>query len=138
MSLLASGLEDVIGDSESLARFITSSGHFAKTTGRVKYPAFLPDKTDHETSVFRVNALDESQISKVGSDNVPNGHFHGAAIVLARVAREAHLEVAADEPPHRHGVFRNWPKDDDPIAQKSARMSIAEEIAEDAFFSPRV
>ena len=104
----------------------------------MKYPAFLPDKVDDETSVFRLDGLDERQISEIGAKNMPNGHFYGAAVVKVGVVRRETLTVLADEPPDRHGVFRSWPLHDDAEFKKARRMEIAEAIAEEAAFLPRI
>ena len=50
MTILPSGLEELIGDSELLARFITQSGHYVQSKDHVKHTAFLPDKIDDEIS----------------------------------------------------------------------------------------
>lgn len=138
MTILPSGLEELIGDSELLARFITQSGHYVQSKDHVKHTAFLPDKRDDETSVFRIEGLDTQEISRVGSANVPSGHFHGAAVVRATCARRHKLEVSSAEPPDRHGVFRNWPIDIDAEEQRARRMNIAQQIAADSTFIPRV
>jgi len=138
MAALTSGLAEEIDDSEHVGRFITSSGHVAKTKGRVKHPAFFPDKTDDETSIFRVDGLDQRQISEIGSANIPYGNFHGAAVLRAGIVRRETLTVLADEPPDRHGVFRSWPHHDDAEFQKARRMEIAMALAEEANFVPRI
>jgi hypothetical protein len=104
--MLPSGLPELVGDDENLARFLTSSGHF--NTQMVKPSAFLPS-ADRETSVFRHDGDPTSELWAMGSQHLGGRSFHGAAIVKARDVRAISLEVMADEPPPRHAVIKGWP-----------------------------
>ena len=138
MSILPSGLLEAVGDSELLARFIRYSGHYVATKNRIKYAAFLPDKAEDETSVFRVDGLTDLEVSTVGTQNVPSGSFHGMAVIRADVARKQKLEVISAEPPGRHAVFQKWPLDFDEDEQRSKRMVIAMELAERSTYKPKI
>jgi hypothetical protein len=138
MSSLPSGLEDIPSDGEPLARFVTSSGWVAKSTGRVKHQAFLP-APDDDTSVYRVDGMSQAEIWThaekhfVDGTGQPHPH-HGAAISAASVVRQAGIGVIAHEPPPKHANLRGWPKHDDPELQKSKRKEIATRIADAASF----
>ncbi|NNM84507.1 MAG: hypothetical protein HKL96_01945 [Phycisphaerales bacterium] len=56
--------------------------------------------------------------------------LHGAAIIRAKVVTDAELAVAADEPPLRHAVIRDWPWiDSDPELQKAQQKERAIKLA---------
>ena len=138
MSLLLSGLDINVSDSEALARFCTSSSWVAKSIGRVKHQAFLP-APDDDTSVYRIHGMSEEEIWDhaatyfVNALGEPYSH-HGAAVVNTAVVRNAEIQVIADEGPPRHANLRGWPKDTDPTAQKARRMAVATRIADNAKF----
>lgn len=138
MSLLPSGLEDQVHDAETLARFCGSSSWFAKTTGRVKYQAFLP-APDNDTSVYRVSGMlpkdicDHAERYFVDSDNQPHKH-HGAALIEATNVRTAGIDAVAHEGPPLHANLRGWPRHEDPELQKSRRKEVASKIANKASF----
>ena len=88
MSTLASGLPVVVGDDEGLARIVIFSKWVAGSTGRVKYPAFLP-APDHETSVFRRAALTDERLWELGTEAAERGTLYGAAVVQTSVVRRA-------------------------------------------------
>ena len=136
MSALPSGLPLIVEEDEPLARFMTSSSWFARTTRRVKHNAFLP-APDDDTSVFRARDLPPEALWKIGEEAMPDVGFHGAGIVKASLVRKATLDVIAGEPPPRHANIRGWPKNDDPELQKAARKKIAMSVAEEALFVPR-
>ena len=131
MTPLQSGLPLAVGDHERLARFIPSSGWFAKTTGRVKHQAFLP-AADHETSVARSTGLPEHRLWQLGEEYLRGKHFYGAAVVPAAIIRRNMLEAVPQEPPLFHANVLGWPVESDPELQKARRKAIAESIAEDA------
>jgi hypothetical protein len=129
--MLPSGLPEVIADGEDLARFLTQSSHF--TSKMPKPSAFLPSPSDHETSVSRHGAAPLESLWALGLEAAGSRHLHGAAVFKARTVRDAQLEVAADEPPPRHAVIRNWPWiEEDPELQKAAQKEKALLIASQA------
>jgi len=138
MSLLPSGLDEHVEDTESLSRFLPSSSWIAKSTGRVKNPAFLP-APDDDTSVYRVTGLHDIEIWKIANDHfidasgTPHKH-HGAALVQAVEVRKAEIDAIAQEGPPRHANLRGWPKINDADLQKAKRKVIATKIADKATF----
>jgi len=57
-------IEDKVPPLEPITRYIFSERHYAKTTGRVKYPAFWPK--DGVTSIFRIGSFTSEQIWNIG------------------------------------------------------------------------
>ena len=55
---------DLVGPSDTIARYIFDKKHYAASIERVKYPAFLPP--NGEVSVFRVTSLAEEKIWDIG------------------------------------------------------------------------
>jgi hypothetical protein len=134
--MLLSGLPELVGDNESLARFLTSSSHF--NTQVVKAAAFLPS-SDRETSVFRHEGDPPSDLWTIGIEYLGGRTFHGAAIVKAGEARAASLDVSADEPPARHAVIKGWPwLDGDAELQKAQQKERALSIASKAILLLRL
>ncbi len=122
---LPSGLPEEVADEESLARFLTSSGHF--NASGVKPAAFLPNPADGRTSVFRHGAEPREALESIGRTEVGQVRsVHGAGIITAGSVRAAHLEVEAVEPPPRHADITDWPwhKEDREFA-KAERKEIA-------------
>jgi hypothetical protein len=106
--MLPSGLPELVGDEEDLARFLPSSGQF--NTLMAKPAAFLPSQKDRETSVFRHGSEPRDALWGLWDQHVAaNRRLHGAAIVKAIDIRAALLDVVAAEPPPRHAAIRNWP-----------------------------
>ena len=129
--MLPSGLPDYVADEEDLARFLTQSSHF--TLLMAKPAAFLPSHKDRETSVSRHGTAPSDALWWLGLEAAGNRPLYDAAIFRAHTARAAQLEVAADEPPPRHAVLRNWPwVEDDPELQRAAQKEKALLIARDA------
>ncbi len=48
-------------ENETIARFLLSKNHFARTKNIVKYRAFLPNR-DGETSVYRTTGIVDAEI----------------------------------------------------------------------------
>ena len=58
-----------VGSGEPLARFLTSSGQFAKTKKIVKWSGVMPVK-DGKTSIFRIAGLTDSVVLAIGHREV--------------------------------------------------------------------
>lgn len=124
MKTLPSGLPDHVADDEDLARFLTQSSHFNATMA--KPAAFLPSPKDRATSVSRHGGALRDELWSLGLVASGDRKLYGAAILKAGVAREASLEVHADEPPPRHALLIGWPWDEsDPEEQKAKQKEIA-------------
>lgn len=132
MDALPSGLPEVIGDAEDLARFLTSSSQF--NTRMVKPAAFLPNPANRETSVFRHGSEPRAGLLEIGTTHILGDRtLHGAAICKALHVRAARLEVAAKEPPPRHANIIGWPwSEADPELAKAERKELAALIAQHA------
>jgi hypothetical protein len=117
--MLVSGLPDLVGDDEDLARFLTSSSQF--NAQMAKPSAFLPSVRDRETSVFRHGTEPRAALWAIGDEYAAgNRTIHGAAVVKAKDVRATQLDVIADEPPPRHAAIRGWPLvENDPELQKA-------------------
>lgn len=127
--MLASGLSDVIANDESLARFLTSSSQF--NSHGVKHSAFLPNPSDHTTSVFRHSGEPIAELWRIGKEEAARERtLYGASIVAAGDIRDLGLQALADEPPLRHGIICDWPFDkSDPDLEKGKQKAIAMGIA---------
>lgn len=130
--MLVSGLPDLVGDDEDLARFLTSSSQF--NAQMAKPSAFLPSVRDRETSVFRHGGEPRATLWALGDEHAAgNRTVHGAAIIKARDVRAAQLDVVAEEPPPRHAVIQGWPwLDGDPELQKAQQKERAVLVASKA------
>jgi len=101
-----------ISSKETTTRYIFYSRYYAKTIGRIKYPAFVPDKNG-ETSVFRISNLDDQQIWDIGENHVSP---YSSRTLLARGDLAAldifdeGLEIEADTTNHKlHANIVGWP-----------------------------
>jgi hypothetical protein len=133
--MLSSGLTEEVLDCEVAARAIVSSTWVAKTTGRVKYPAFLPNQ-DHETSITRALKLSPDQLWASAQAAAGNRNLHGIGNAHVGRIRIEHLDVTSSEPPDFHADIVRWPIDPDPDLQRAKRNAVAGNIAEDAWFTP--
>ncbi len=129
---LPSGLPEHVADEEDLARFLTSSGHYSEKA--VKPSAFMPNPKNGETAVFRHGAEPLEDLKAIAQAEVgAERRIHGAAIVKARMVRQAELELQANEPPPRHADIISWPwSKDDPEFGKAERKAKAALIAQKA------
>ena len=124
MATLPSGLPDVVGDDEDIARFLTQSNQFNATM--VKPAAFLPSPKDRETSVSRHGKEPADRLWRLGLSAAGERTLYGAALLKAHVVRGAGLELAADEPPEFHAVIRGWPwLTNDPEMQRAQQRERA-------------
>jgi len=126
MLILPSGLPELIGADEDLARFLTQSSQFTKVM--VKPAAFLPSSSG-ETSVSRAGpeifgaAVGDRACGRGQTDPIRSRHLKAAAVT-------APLRVDADEPPPCHAALRGWPvQATDPQLQKAQRKRLAEFLA---------
>lgn len=129
---LPSGLPELVGEDEDLARFLTSSGHY--NTSKVKPSAFMPNPKNGETSVFRHGAEPLGDLKAIAQGEVgADRRIHGAAVVKVDAVRAANLEVLAKEPPLRHADIVRWPwMQNDPEFGKAAQKELAALIAQKA------
>lgn len=129
---LPSGLPERVADTEPLARFLTSSGHFNATS--VRPTAFLPNPRDGKTSVFRHGLEPRENLENIGRTEVTQDRsLYGAGIIAASEIRAVELEIEACEPPNRHADITAWPwLADDPGFGKSQRKVIALALAQKA------
>ena len=128
--ILSSGLPAIVEDEEDLARYLASSNHFNATM--VKPVAFLPRAG--ETSVFRHGAEPRERLWQIARDfAIGDRTLHGAALIKARHARTAGLEVVATEPPPRHANIVGWAaSSSDPDMAKAEQKEQAILIAQHA------
>jgi len=98
-------------ETENLARFIFARSHYSPEKKAVKYGAFLPTR-NLETSVFRADGLDESQIWTIAVDVVAQGRTTRArGDVFVATVQGLELSVEPDESPDsRHADIRGWPR----------------------------
>jgi hypothetical protein len=126
--MLPSGLPELIGDGEELARFLTQSSQF--TAILVRPATFLPGPKDRETSVSRHGREPTARLWEIGRGAAGARTLYGAAILSARAVRDARLDVLADEPPPRHAAIRGWPwNETDPDLQKAKQKELAAHLA---------
>jgi len=131
MDKLPSGLANVVADEEDLARFLTSSSLFNAVT--VKPAAFLPNRKNGETSVFRHDGETRESLWQTAEDHLPGVRLHGAVIFKATHVRAASLDVLAHEPPPRHANIVGWPTSQtDPEMEKAEQRECAALIAQHA------
>lgn len=128
---LASGLPQLIDSKEQAARFLRQSSYVVKSSGRIKHNAFLP-APDHDTSVFRIEGIDQRDVQALAKEHVKERSKNGAAIFRADVVSDAKLHIEAQEPPPRHANIRAWSMNDDPDLRKSERKTAAMVLAEES------
>lgn len=128
--MLPSGLAEIVGDEEDLARFLTSSSQF-NTLG-AKPSAFLPSPKVRATSVFRHGAEPRDSLWRVAREHLVGVRtLHGAAIVKAKYVRAAQLTVVAQEPPPRHANISGWPwSETDPEMAKAEQRERALQVVQ--------
>jgi len=106
-------LSSVVGDDETIARFIFSSSHFSKGTERVKYGAYLPAK-DGESSVYRVTGLHWDKIWDIGKDYVETDKrkIRACAEATAIEITRHSLSILPETKKHyRHANIVAWPQE---------------------------
>lgn len=115
-----------VGQSEWLARFLFSSGHYAETKGVVKSKAFMPD-SHGETSMFRISGLREKetwQLADTFSRVGPPAQARADIIALTATRLGLRVEPATEGGQHkRHAVIVGWP------VEKHQKQALATQIA---------
>jgi len=128
MANLPSGLPEHVGDTESLSRFLTQSGHFNSTMA--KPAAFMPHPEYRNASVFRIGN-DSACLTQTWKDTSDGTRaLKAVAFCTAADVRNAGLDVIASEPPPAHANIEGWPWLDDPDLQKARQKEHASRIAE--------
>lgn len=118
-------LSSTVEDSETVARFLFSSKHFAESIGRVKHHAFTPQ--NGETSVFRVSGISEDEIWRIGGSAAGAGRGvapRGRANLVVDGIRKLRLDVYPSPTSHeRHADIVGWPSEFE--KEKLLRMELA-------------
>ena len=128
--MLESGLPELVGDDEHLARFLTQGSYFSSSKRVVKAVAFLPSPRDHETSVSRHGREPSDRLWALGAVAAGTRHLHGAAILEARSVRALSLLVLEAEPPPFHATIGDWPwMANDPELEKAKQKELALKLA---------
>lgn len=107
---------------ELLARYIFDKNHY-RQNGTVHYNAFMPNR-NNETSVFRIEGLDQKNIWDIGQDvaKLRLKALLGRADIFAKDTSDKNLKIKSAEPPPRHANII-W------FIGKSERKEIAMELA---------
>ena len=95
---------------ETVTRFIFSERHYAVTSGRVKYPAFLPK--DGKASVFRIISLTSEQTWTIGYYVAKEGSrtLRARGDLVASDVFDESLGIESDTRRHRlHANIVGWP-----------------------------
>jgi hypothetical protein len=123
--------EQLVGDEESVARFILYEKWIRKSDNTPKPDAFIPP-SDLNLSVTRHIGLPEEGIWEIGqkvahdrAEKGSNAKLEGRADLSVNEVRKISLEVQAHPLPENlnHAHITDWPID------KSARKSMAQELA---------
>jgi hypothetical protein len=104
------GIGNKVSSLETVTRYLFTEKHYAKTTGREKYPAFLPK--DGKTSIFRIVSLANEQIWNIGNYVAKESSRTLRArgdLVASDVFNES-LGIESDTKGHRlHANIVGWP-----------------------------
>ena len=116
-------MDDKVGAQEPLARFIFSKSHFNLRSRRVRHHAFMPTGGG-ETSVFRIEGLDEDAVWTIGNavGSQRNQTLYARGDIKAEAVRSAKLDVLPSEP-QRHANIVGW------SSEKSQQKLRAMELA---------
>ena len=97
----------------------------------VKPAAFLPNRKNGQTSVFRRGERPREELWKLGHEHIGKSRsLHGAGILTAEEIRAASLGIQAEEPPHCHANIVRWPAlPDDPDLSKARQKEVAAVLA---------
>lgn len=105
-----SKIENKVSPLETVTRYIFTERHYAKTTGRVKYPAFLPK--GGQTSVFRIVSLTSEQIWNLGGYVAKESRrtLRAKGDLVASDVFDEGLEIESDTRKHPlHANIIGWP-----------------------------
>ena len=107
-------LSSIIGQDESLGRFLKRKSWFSRRENRVYPDAFMPP-LDFELSVYRIDGLSENEMWGIGRDYVialSKGKIQaifGIAEIKANIVQKV-LTVETNGSPHpRHSLITGWP-----------------------------
>ncbi|MEW8509138.1 MAG: hypothetical protein AB2598_20850 [Candidatus Thiodiazotropha sp.] len=118
-------------ENETISRFLTSSGHLAKSKRIVKYGAFLPNGNG-ETSVYRITGATNPDIWDIGENYVRapiakkrgSCNLHGRGDIEAKEILDTKLTIEPKPRPHpRHADIMSWPE------SKEEKQMLATELA---------
>lgn len=122
-----------VGPGEPLARFLTSSGQFAKTKGSIKRAGVMPK--NWQTSVFRIGGLRDDAVLAVGKREVGESRtVHGWGVFEARSVLSVGLHLQPDDVPPRHANIVGWPQEKDAVIEKAqdlCALAVGLKLAED-------
>lgn len=103
-------VENKISPLETVARYIFNEKHYAATTGRVKYPTFIP--RNGATSVFRIINLTCEQIWDMGEyvGSIGNRTLRARGDIGAGDIFAEDLKIEPDTQKHLlHANIIGWP-----------------------------
>lgn len=122
-------LSTVVSPSESLGRYLTEHGHFARTKNEVKFKAFMPP-TNLCLSVCRIEGLQIDEIwhegQKVIRAMLQQKTLYGVADIKAGIVEGRTLKIEPDKLPCRHANIIGWSE------EEAKQLSIAQELAAEA------
>lgn len=127
-------LADIVGQEESLGRYLTQRDHFSRPDNAVRPRAFMPPPS-LRLSVFRIDGLSTETVWDIGQREVinampqPSRTLYGMADVKVLSVQGKNLVVDPDNTPVRHANIVGWPEGPE---NKARRQSIAQELAADA------
>ena len=121
-------IPETVRDEEPIVRYIIDSKHFQRSKNSVKPDAFLPHGDPPETSVFRIDRLDETEIWEIGNSIAKKRErtLKARADFEARSIAGTPLRFHADDDPPRHANIVGWP------IEKAHRLQLSLEIAQKA------
>ncbi len=109
---------------ETVTRYIFSERHYAKTTGRVKYPAFMPK--GGKTSVFRIASLATQQIWNIADYVAKESSrtLRARGDLVASDVFNVGLGIESDTKEHRlHANIVGWPSQRAKIRLFAAKLA---------------
>lgn len=129
MSALPSGLPEIVGDHEPVARFVGQSNKFNSLGA--KPAAFLPP-SNGQTSVGRHGATPLDSLMALAVSFLGEAKVYGAAVVGTRQVRDTGLAVTPEEPPDRHANLHGWPVNVDRDMERAERLVIAQQLVRES------
>lgn len=125
LALVEPRLPRTVAPEERLDRFVTRSGDFSPTKGKVKAAVLVPGKDQHDVSVFRTSGLEDDRRVRIGwcrVARVRRSKFYGWATFAASAVTAAGLTLDPDDKPPRHTNVKGWP------AEKDARLLLGAKL----------